>query len=236
MKVELQPAFVLHSRPYRDSSGLIDIFSQDYGRLTLVAKGYRKSKKPIRALLQPFQKILLSWTGKGELKSLTAVEGFEGNVSYLTGNALISGLYLNELLTYLTHVNDPCLELFSLYDETISHLSDGRSLERTLRIFEKNLLIELGYGLQLTHTVDGEPIEDDARYIYQVESGPVPMHHTGVSGVEVAGSSLLALSNERLDEANALKEIKKLMRIVISYYLGGKKLQSRMLFQKVNVD
>jgi DNA repair protein RecO (recombination protein O) len=225
----LQPAYVLHVRPYRETSGLIDFITRDHGRIRLVAKGYRGKSSRNRFSLQPFRSLEIDWRGKGDLKTLVVAEE-TGHPLKLGQLSLIAGLYINELLINLLHQNDPAEELFVLYVSTLEQLMETDNIEPVLRFFERDLLDLLGYGLQLT--VNNEAIvEDDAIYCYLVEQGPLPTKIAG-QGVEVSGEALRSLSQGKFTSVRALKESKALMRYVLSYYLNGKELKTRELFRQ----
>lgn len=231
MKVELQPGFVLHSRPYRDTSALIEAFTAGHGRVGLVARGVRSQKSRLRGLLQPFRRVLLSWSGRGDLHTLTGAEEV-GPALRLTGERLISGFYVNELMMRLSHRSDANAQLFACYGTTLESLGEGVEPQVALRIFEKRLLEALGYGLQLQYDVYDTPIEAGLRYEYRIEQGPAPLSAAASSAVELSGAALLALAHERFEGESELRECKALMRAILSHYLGAKPLRSRELFQR----
>lgn len=227
--MELTSAFVLHHRPYRETSLLVDVLSRDYGRVSLVARGQRQQSKRRRNMMQLFQPLWLSWYGQGELATLSQVEASDAAYR-LVGNASLCGLYMNELLYKLLPLHEPEPELFDAYRQALAQLQAGSSQQQlTLRLFEKALLSQLGYGLQLEVDVDsGQPLQDELNYIYQPDSGP---HlHQGSSATAVSGRSLRHLREEQGFDETSLKQIKTLMRTVINYYLGGRPLHSRQLF------
>lgn len=231
MKIELQPGFVLHSRPYRDSSALVEAFSAAHGRVGLVARGVRSQKSRLRGLLQPFRRILLSWSGNGELHTLIGAEEV-GPALQLRGDKLISGFYINELMMRLSHRNDANPQLFACYSSTLEHLAAEGDPRAVLRIFEKRLLDALGYGLQLQHDIHEQPIDPVARYRYTVEAGPEPLRTGATDEGTCSGATLLALAQEDIRDAQVLRESKLLMRGVLNYYLGTKPVRSRELFQR----
>lgn len=231
MKVELQPGFILHTRPYRDTSALVEAFTAAHGRIGLVARGARSEKSRLRGLLQPFRRVLLSWSGRGELHTLTGAEEV-GPAARLSGEQLISGFYVNELMMRLSHRSDANAPLFACYGATLQALAEAEDPRLVLRVFEKRLLDALGYGLQLQHDADGRPIEPDQRYRYALEVGPVTSTAGSPRDVELSGATLLALDAERLDSEQAVREAKALMRAVLSYYLGPQPLRSRELFRR----
>ncbi len=233
MGVQDQPGFVLHSRHYSETSLLLEVFSSRYGRLGLLAKGARRPGSRVRGLLKPFQALFLSWSGRGELAVLTAAEP-DGETSVFGGHALYCGFYLNELLMRLLHRHDPHEALYGVYREALAALTGATHKEAVLRLFEKRLLGEIGYGLVLDHDVaDNTPIEPDAWYDYIPERGPVRLAHPQLGrpqGIVVRGTSLMALANNALAEPDMLREIKRLMRAVLARYLGDKPIHSRKLF------
>ncbi len=232
-RITLQPAYVLHARPYRDTSALLEVFAREHGRLGLVARGARGAKSKLRAVLQPFRPVLLSWLGRGDLGTLTDAEP-QGVVPTCAGRGLLSGYYLNELMQRLTHRHDPHPALYDAYREALIGLNDGRWVERVLRLFEKRLLQELGYGLVLDHdAASGAPLRAAAIYHYQLERGPVLSQAGACQGLLLRGSSLLSLAGDELHDECSLRESKRLMRAVLALYLGDKPLKSRDLFRGV---
>src|SRR5579885_3032608 len=147
-RVQLQPAYVLHHRPYRDTSRIVELFTRDHGRLTVFARGVRGGKSGWAAALQSFQPLLASWSGKGEAGQLTGAE-LVGEPTTLASSRLMSGFYLNELLLKLLHNHDPHPDIYQLYDQTMTTLKSEADQLVALRLFEKNLLNALGFGLQL---------------------------------------------------------------------------------------
>lgn len=230
-QVSLQSAYVLHRRPYRDTSLLLEIYSPDHGRLGLVARGARAPRSKTGNLLQPFLPLLLSWRGQGELPTLSGVES-AGPAAVLQGDRLLSGIYLNELLMRLLHRNDPHPVLFAGYLDTLRALSEDADIEICLRRFECMLLQEIGYGLILDHDVaSGEPIDAAASYTYLPDRGP--MRHEGPErdGLLISGRSLQALAANHYPDQQTRQEAKRLLRAVLAVQLGDRPLKSRELFQ-----
>lgn len=228
---QLQPAYILHQRAYRDTSLLLEVFTREHGRLGLVARGARAPRSRIRGLLQPFQPLLLSWAGRGELGSLISVEA-NGASPRLPGAVLYSGFYLNELLMRLLQRNDPHPELFTAYAEALHGLQ--QEPQRPLRLFEKQLLESLGYGLLLDQEADsGAPVEAEAEYVYALESGPLRSHSTTAIGLKLSGRSLLSLAAEDLSDAQSLADCKRLMRAALGLYLGDRELKTREVFAAI---
>lgn len=233
-KVQDQPAYILHQRPYRDTSQIIELFSRDYGRFSVVSRGSRSARSRTRSILQPFRPLHVSWSGKGEMPSLTGAEPASRKIPQLRGDQLASGFYINELLMRLLHRFDVQDDIYALYEQTLYQLAAGQSLQHTLRYFEKHLLELLGFALNLSVDADsGEAVEADVEYQYQIEHGPVrlnPLPDTAATLV-VSGASLLALDQDALQSEQALKDAKRLMRQVLAFYLDGKPLKSRELFR-----
>ena len=223
-KVTLEPAWILHHYPYRDTSLLLEVFTREHGRLGLVARGARAEKSRWRGQLQGFTPLLLSWSMRGDLGTLTDIE-MRGNTRSAAGRQLLSACYLNELIMRLVTRHDPHPQLFVAYTQSLEALAINE--EAALRLFEKCLLQELGYGLLLDHEADtGLPVSADGLYEYRLEQGPVRCDNNN-SGLVLNGSSLLALSSEVLDDQVACREIKRLMRAALSLYLGARPLRTR---------
>lgn len=242
--VYLQPAFILQSRKYRETSLIIDALTRDFGRISLLAKGVRKAKSKTAGLLQPFIPLTLSFFGKAELKTLTDVERRDyfrqaGGIHTLPGDrvhsvgeikglALYCSFYINELVVCFLHKYDPHPEVFDYYHECLSSLADGFSMEAALRLFELRLLECSGYGLQLSHDDHNNPVEALKKYDFNVGQGPVD-----VVGGQFSGRTFQALSSRELTDPPVLSEAKILMRMIIDVYLQGRQLKSRAVMGKV---
>jgi DNA repair protein RecO (recombination protein O) len=232
VRVSLHPGVVLHRRPYRETSLLLEVFTAEHGRLGAVARGGRSPRASQAALLQPFRPLLLSWTGRHELLTLTAVEP-SGRPYPLHGRALLSGLYLNELVLRLVQRADAHPPLYDAYLKALQSLADSGLEEPVLRLFEKHLLQALGYALVLeAEAGSGRPLREDERYRYQPDAGPVPEAVAAGAGVPVSGRALLALAREDLSADTDLRELKALMRTVLGQYLGERPLLTRQLFRR----
>jgi DNA repair protein RecO (recombination protein O) len=233
MRITLQAAFVLHSRPFNETSLLLDVFTCTHGRIALIAKGARLARARFRGLLRPFLPLQLSWSGKTELMSLTAAECVS-TPFHIQGNGLFSGLYLNELLVRVLPRFDPYPEIFHAYQRMLGVLHDAHAadLESGLRLFEKTLLAELGYGFALDkETGNGLPIQAERFYVFMPGRGldQCMPHDTGER--IFSGKSLLALHHGVLDEVEDLRAAKRLHRIAMHALLGEKRLKSRTFFQ-----
>ena len=233
MRVNLQPSYILNTRPYRDSSVVLEIFTAQHGRLAVVVRGVRRKSRggSSGALLQPFNPLLLSFSGRAEMKNLNAVEAAAPAIA-LRGERLFSGLYINELLIRLLHRHDACPQLFARYGQTLQVLSGQAAVDATLRRFELTLLHELGYHLELR--VDGhsgELIRPDGWYRFQPGAGLVACcdearapHTAGF-----AGADLLAMAGGEFGGALSLTA-RRLLRQALAVHLGEAPLRSRDLF------
>ena len=231
MKTGLHPAYILHYRPYRETSMLLDVFSRDHGRVGLVAKGVKQKRNSTSLLLQPYQRLLMSWSGTGELMTLNKVEA-DRPAHILEGDRLISAFYINELVIRLLHQHEAHPELFDIYDATLGDLAARENDQQVVnRIFEKRLLQSLGYAVVLDHDVDtGAHIDDSQDYYYLAERGPTTSLPKDNDYVKITGTTLRSLAQENLAGRNVLDESKKLMRYVLQKHLGQKPLASRALY------
>lgn len=227
-RIDLEPAWVLHSRPWRETSLLLDILTRNHGRLTVVARGARRPKSELRGVLLAFQPLTLSWFGKGEVRTLHAAE-WQGGLPQLSGQALLCAFYVNELLMRLMHRDEAHEPLFDDYAHTLVHLAHGTDLAVALRRFELRLLAQLGYGLNLTHDVTGLPVEADAAYVYHHDSGAQRVEH-GERGT-VSGQTLLDCASEQFADALTRQQARHLLRHALQQHLGPEPLQSRLLLQ-----
>ncbi len=225
-RVQGEPAFLLHHRPFRDTSRILDIISPNHGRLALVARGSRAAKSRLRGILRPFLPLRLSWVIRSELGTLTGAE-MNGAPISLSGDALMSGYYINELLLKLLHRHDPQPEIFTAYMNTVENLAASTDVAMPLRHFEMELLRLLGYALNLEHDTEmREPLRSDTMYEYRVEQGPVPVGDRKGPMV-FSGQELTAVRNEEFELPEVLNCAGRLLREVISFHLGGKELKSR---------
>ena len=227
MRVALSRALILHRRPYHDTSLLVEVFSRDHGRIGLVARGANRGRARLRGLLRPFAPLLLSWSGRGELATLTGAEE-QQQALWLPAGRLLTGLYLNELLITLLTRHDPHPALFDGYWQALSGLAMAGDEEPVLRRFEVLLLAEIGYGLQLDRDADGNgPIQPGRTYRYVLDRGPLPLAASD-DGITISGRSLLALARGELIEPEVLREAKRLTRAALAAHLD-KPLRSRAL-------
>ncbi|MCW8927130.1 MAG: DNA repair protein RecO [Xanthomonadales bacterium] len=226
-RIQLEPAYILHSRSFRETSLIVELFSREHGRAAVVARGAKSARSRWKNVLQPFRPLLLSWTQKSELGTLTAADQVASPPS-LQGQALYCGLYINELLVRLLHRGDPHREIFERYRQVLSELASDVAPQPLLRVFEKNLLEAIGYAMLLDREYDsGADIRAGQWYAYEPDRGPVPVAGPGKG--RVSGAALLQLHAEHL-ETDHLPELRMLMRSVIGYHLGDRPLKSLSLF------
>jgi DNA repair protein RecO (recombination protein O) len=229
-RVQLQPAFVLHRRPYRETSWLLEVFSRDHGRIGLIARAARQARPRSGSALEPARELLLSWSLRGELGLLGQAESASA-VPALEGEALLAALYLNELLLRLVTRHDPHPQLYGHYRATVAALATG-AVAVPLRRFELILLQELGYGLNLERDGNGDAIRTGARYEYRSGQGVWPLRGQAVE-LALEGATLIALREDRLDDGQALGEARQLLRLALRAHLGPKPLRTPELFRSL---
>jgi DNA repair protein RecO (recombination protein O) len=231
-----QPAYVLHTYAYRETSLIVEALTTDHGRVALVARGAKRPRSELRGLLQAFQPLLLSWSGHNELKTLHRAE-WRGGLPLLGGAALLCGFYLNELLLKLLPREDPHSGLYATYEAALRDLAAGGDQAPVLRRFELALLAKLGYAMPLTREADtGAAVDPAARYHYALDRGPQRI--AGVVAAEprrdallVHGATLVALAENRFPNAETAAEAKRLMREVLDHYLEQRGIESRRVVQ-----
>jgi DNA repair protein RecO (recombination protein O) len=228
-RVDGQPSFVLHSYPYRETSLILDVFTRDYGRISLAARGARRPRSSLRGLLMSFQPLELGWTGSGEVMTLMKAE-WQGGLPLLSDKALFVGYHFNELLMHLLPREDPHPRLFDAYYLALHRLSAGLD-EAHIRVFEKALLQELGYGLMLDTDVSGLPLVSEAVYRYEPEHGPVLIEETREGNWCISGKTLLDLARDDYSDSVTVQQAKQLMRQLIQHHIGEQPLTTRRIFQ-----
>ncbi len=238
-KHDNQPVYVLHTYPFKETSLVVELFSQQFGRLAVVAKGARRPHSAMRGMLQSFQMLSGAWSGKNELKTLHSLD-WNAGLTLLKGEALMCGFYMNELLLRLLPREDAHENLFEYYDSTLKTLAkeqtlvdsqsptDGISLAITLRRFELKLLQEMGYAVPLiTDENDGTIIVDKV-YRYEAEYGACDINATK-NGVQLNGKTLLNMANDDYTDSQTQNQSKQLMRYLLAHYLGDKPLYTKQL-------
>jgi len=232
-RIHLQPAFILHHRPFRDTSQILDVISREHGKLSLVARGSRGAKSRLRGILRPFMPLSMSWFIKSDLGTLTGAE-VRGVPLSLTGDALLSGYYVNELLLHFLHRHDPQPDVFDLYAQTIQSLAAAESVAPCLRHFEIELLRKIGYALNFDHeSASQQSLQVNQNYEYRMEQGPVAVDRTK-GPLVFSGAMLTAIGAQQFDDADTLRAASRLMREVVSFHLGGKELKSRKVLLDVH--
>ncbi len=221
-----EPAWLLHYRPFRDTSRILDVLTRAHGRIALVARGSRSAKSRLRGILRPFMPLKMSWYIRSDLGTLTDAE-MDGPPVLLTGDALLSGYYINELLLKLMHTHDPQPDIFDVYAKTIRGLAAESDVAPLLRQFELELLTLLGYAVNFEHDSESRvALQPERLYEYRVELGPVPA--IGREGPMVfTGAQLRAIDRQEFFSADTLACAGRLLRTVIAHHLDGKELNSR---------
>ncbi|MEQ1801727.1 MAG: DNA repair protein RecO [Gammaproteobacteria bacterium] len=223
---ELEDAFILHARPYQETSQILEVLGAHHGRVGLVARGARRPKSPWRSVLQPFLPLRLSWAGRGSLYTLRGAEAASFSLA-LEGVSLMGAFYLNELILNFVRRGDPHPGLFIAYSQALAELRAGGDPEPALRRFELQLLAEAGYGLNLDHDVLNDmPLDPEALYEYRLEQGPVPSA-AGGAALTLSGAELLAIGRGELTSPASLQAAKRLLRAVLAHYLDGRTLKTR---------
>jgi len=230
-RVQLAPAYILHHHPYRDTSRILEVLSRDHGRITLFARGVRGPKAKLAAALQPFQPLLVSWSGRGEAAQLTGAE-IAGARAPVPAAKLMAAFYCNELLLKLTTRHDPLPGLFDSYHRALAALRAEQAPEPGLRLFEKRLLETLGYGLELTvEARTGRRIEPHAYYHFRPAQGLFPT--VAEAAGAIAGSSLEALAGETLADERALEDARRLLKAALAECLEGRELATRAVARAI---
>jgi len=232
-RVEHEPAYVLHSYPYKETSLIVEAFSRRLGRVALIAKGARRPRSALRGVLHAFQPLRLSWGGSGELNTLMSAE-WQGGLPFLSGFGLMCGFYVNELILRLLPRDDSHEKLFDAYSMSLERLGRGEPTAGVLRGFEKRLLAELGYAMLLDRDAEsGAAIDPSMHYLYDPERGPIPASGEGPAGEHAAsemvvrGSTLLDLERDDFSSGQTMKQARGLMRALISHRLHGQTLHTR---------
>jgi DNA repair protein RecO (recombination protein O) len=232
-RTQLTPGYILHHFPYRDTSRILEVLTREHGRLSLFARGVRAPRSKLAAVLQPFQLLLLSWSGRGEAPQLTGAELTGAPAAgALPASYLLACFYLNELLLKLTTRHDPHPSLFDAYHRVLEEFRGGRVLERGLRIFEKRLLGEVGYGLDLTSEChSGQRIVACGYYRFRPGEGLVAASSDDPGALP--GSSLASLEQERLTSPAELADARRLLKCALEHCLEGRELATRAVARAV---
>jgi len=233
MKVELTPCYILHRRDYRESSLIVEIFSREYGRVSLIAKGAKRNNKKQQGIsYNLYQEYLISWVSKSELGTLIDIEP-EKITTSMCPEQIMTGFYMNEIILRLLHKHEQHPELFDSYSSTIKKLSNNNTDQVLIRYFEKTLLQSLGYGVAFEHDLStGNAITTEGSYYYKLDFGPISNSKDNVENIPVSGKTLIDLNNETLLDTKNKNEAKLLLRKLLKQYLGEKPLESRKLYQE----
>ena len=224
--VYLQPAYILQHRPYRETSLLLEVFTRDFGLISVLAKGVRKEKSKTAGLLLPFSLLQISYLDKNELKLLTNAEFLEAHDLQRLG--LYCGFYVNELLQRFLHKHDPNPALFVRYQQCLQALLTDENIEQTLRYFELDLLEQAGYAIELdVDSRSGKTVQAERLYQFEANLGMVE-HSTCIDG-----RTLLAISERNALDSVSLNQAKQLLRTLLAQHLQGKPLKSRAVLAKV---
>ena len=235
--IELQPAYLLHSRPFRDSSLILDFLTPDHGRISAISRGGRSGRSKSKSLLQPFTPVHISLSGKSELKTLRGIERRQGVVS-LKGERLFSALYMNEIIVRLFQGHEADHGFFRHYEEALLGLGSGEPPEPVLRNFELTLLDTLGYGVDFSAEAHShQPVQEQAWYYFQQESGfvkvqnPEALEANANAGQSLfSGKDLLNIHTRDFSEEVTRKTAKHVIRVILANHLGAAPLRSRSLF------
>jgi DNA repair protein RecO (recombination protein O) len=227
-RVNLEPAFLLHHYPWRDTSRILELLTRSHGRVSVFSRASRQANAAVGGALQLFSETLVSWSGRGEIGHLTSAERVRPPAT-LGGDRLMSGFYANELLIKLLQRNDPHAAVFDAYARLLERLYQPEAdPARALRLFEKRLLDELGWGLNLGHeATSGDPLVPDRTYRYSLDGGAEPIDGVAEGTLIFCGASLLSLASEELDGPRSLADARRLLRAALDRLLDGKPLRTR---------
>ncbi len=233
-RVEHAQSWVLHSRPFRETSLIVEAFAREYGRMGLVARGGRRPRSSLALAAQPFRRLYLSWTGRGELATLTRAESASqpGGHKLPQGDKLFAAMYLNELLLRMTRREDPHPELFDHYSDALERLGESRPLEPVLRRFELDLLASLGYGLNLRRDTQGRALAPQTAYCFRMEQGAeaLPAGARLGEAMNFSGAELIGIASGDWESRETRRAARRLLKNAIDFYLEGRPLNTRKVF------
>jgi len=224
-----QQAFLLHARPYRETSLIVELFTRDLGRVAAVARGAKRPRSALRAVLLQFQPLTVGLSGRGELRNLVGAEWEGGSIAPL-GDALLCAFYLNELLVRLLPREDPHPRLYDGYRSALAELGAGAPIDTALRRFEWLLLRETGYAPDLARDAGHRPIEAARAYRWEPSSGFVAAEPQAADGANlVSGATLRDLASGKFESAASRTQAKYLTRAILAHHLEGQVLQTRQI-------
>lgn len=228
----LQRCFILHRRPYTETSLILDVFSEEYGRVSILAKGARSKRSNLKGVLQPFTPLLLKWFGKGSMRTLRQAEPISLGIP-LHGINLYSAMYINELISRVIEGETAYPELFHDYLASLTELAQSDNPEPALRRFELALLSSLGYGVDFLHCAgSGEVVSENMTYRYREQKGFIASVRK--DNLTFLGNELIAISERRFLTKEQLQAAKRFTRMALKPYLGSKPLKSRELFMALS--
>jgi DNA repair protein RecO (recombination protein O) len=228
VRIASQPGFVLHSYPYKETSLIIDVFSRDYGRVALVAKGAKRPHSQLRNVLQTFQPLSMGWSGKSDIRTLISAE-WVGGMLPLEKSGLLCGFYLNELLVKFLVRDDPHPALFDHYVSTLNQLAHHEPAPIVLRKFEQALLSESGLIADLSYcTVSKAKVIAEKHYVIDPEMGARPAR-TADHMPQILGQTLLDMQAGEYQDATTQSQSKILMRYLLAHHLHGIPLNTRQI-------
>jgi DNA repair protein RecO (recombination protein O) len=236
-RAEHEPAYVLHTYPYKETSLIVEALTRRFGRVAMLARGARRPRSAMRGVLLSFHPLRLSWSQSPELGNLIGAEWAgtpHPGSGQLGGRALMCGFYLNELLLRLLPRDDPHEALFDAYADALARLSAGAAIPPLLRSFEKRLLAELGYAPLLEHDAAGRPIDPERSYVYEPERGPVAVNGVRPDALVVSGRTLLDVARDDYERAETRDQARVLMRVLIAARLHGQELHTRTVLRELN--
>lgn len=232
-RVQQQPGYILHHRPFRETSQILDIVTRDYGKIALVARGSRGSRSRLAGVLRPFLPLKVSWVAKSDLGTLTGAEA-SGPPAGMRGDAMLSAFYVNELLLNFLHRHDPQAEIFELYAAVILGLVGNENVAAQLRSFELEFLRLLGYAVDLDHVAGTQDaLHAKQNYEYRMEQGAVAVDREE-GGLVFPGAVLSAISERRFGQPDILRAANRLLREIVNFHLGGKELKSRKVLLELH--
>ena len=232
--IEGEPAYLIHQRPYSETSQIINLFSRHYGRVDAIAKGSKRPKSKFKSFLQPFSPILVSWSGRSQLKTLRSVDISSGKQSNVSRKHLMSAFYLNELILSFLTTADPYPDLFDAYSLAINNLSNADSSEIILREFEIQLLTEIGYAINFqTEAMSSKKIEPNLSYRFIAEEGFVSSVTSSARDTLIKGSVIQSIDQKDFSQPQTMRAAKRIIRESVKYHLSGKELNTKKVVKSL---
>jgi DNA repair protein RecO (recombination protein O) len=228
IRVDDQAAFILHRREFQNSSLILDLFSEDYGRLSVLAKGARKRRDASH--FQLFNRLSVGWTGRSELKTLTHIES---RPLAVPTDCYMALMYINELLLYLLPKQDEYRDLFRHYQNLLLSMN-MQQLDVLLREFEMQLLSQLGLMPDLScESASGQALNSEQMYCFDVLAGVRACVNDDER--QYPGAVLLAIQSQQFESPRIVQSARRLLRQIIDYNLQGRTLQSSKIYQQLRL-